>query len=414
MVWQRAGTVAVQNGSNTVVGTNVDFASSSRIGDSFIGPDGVSYELANVASSTVISILPAYKGPTVIGAAYAIMPVQGYDKMLSDAFNNLNNQFGQKLAALGTTGNYEILPVSKGGTGGDTQAKAQLALGIPTSDAPLSVARGGTGGTALGSAAKADVAISLTDKTAGRLMPVGYAGLGSDLAPFPGASATDFTVPTGFYSVGSSVSGMPYAGFWGLRVERLFGNYCLQDAWDINSGGARYFRLANNGSAGVWKPYTASGANSDITSLSGLTTALSVSQGGTGGKTQADARTGLGLGTAATATIGTAAGNVMPVGAGGLLGVAIGIPQGTALSLVQKTQFSTTNNNADVPTAAPYSTLITIKYPEGSRQSELASNILDGSLYSRVILANGGQTSWRKIYDDTNTTRAADGTLKAI
>lgn len=130
MVWQRAGTVAVQNGSTTVVGTNVDFAASSRNGDSFVGPDGATYEVANVASSTVISILPAYKGPTVSGAAYAIMPVQGYDKMLSDAFNSLNNQFGPKLAALGTTGNYDVLPVSKGGTGGTTARDALTNLGI--------------------------------------------------------------------------------------------------------------------------------------------------------------------------------------------------------------------------------------------------------------------------------------------
>lgn len=117
MVWQRAGTVAVQNGSSTVVGTSVDFAASCRNGDSFVGPDGASYEVANVASATVISILPAYKGATVSGASYAIMPVQGYDKTLSDAFNTLVNQFGAKLAALGTTGNYDILPVDKGGTG---------------------------------------------------------------------------------------------------------------------------------------------------------------------------------------------------------------------------------------------------------------------------------------------------------
>ena len=38
------------------------------------------------------------------------------------------------------------------------------------------------------------------------------------------------------------------------------------------------------------------GANSDITSLSGLTTALSIAQGGTGAKTAADARTALQLG----------------------------------------------------------------------------------------------------------------------
>ncbi|MEX5582775.1 hypothetical protein [Pseudomonas lurida] len=117
MVWQRSGTVSVQNGSTTVVGANVDFAASCRNGDSFVGPDGATYEVANVASATVISILPAYKGATVSGASYAIMPVQGYDKMLSDAFNALVNQFGAKLAALGTTGNYDILPAEKGGTG---------------------------------------------------------------------------------------------------------------------------------------------------------------------------------------------------------------------------------------------------------------------------------------------------------
>ena len=44
----------------------------------------------------------------------------------------------------------------------------------------------------------------------------------------------------------------------------------------------------------------ASGVNSDITSLTGLTTALSVGQGGTGGNTQALGRTGLGLGNTAT------------------------------------------------------------------------------------------------------------------
>ncbi|MDR9892864.1 tail fiber domain-containing protein [Pseudenterobacter timonensis] len=52
------------------------------------------------------------------------------------------------------------------------------------------------------------------------------------------------------------------------------------------------------------------GANSDITSLSGLTTALSISQGGTGSTTASDARTNLGLGNSATKNVGTAAGTV--------------------------------------------------------------------------------------------------------
>lgn len=143
MVWQRAGTVSVQNGSTTVTGAGVDFAASSRVGDSFVGPDGATYEVANVASATVISILPAYKGATVSGAAYAIMPVQGYDKMLSDAFNSLNNQFGPKLAALGTTGNYDILPVTKGGTGGANAADAQSGLKLKDGSSNLLVANFG-------------------------------------------------------------------------------------------------------------------------------------------------------------------------------------------------------------------------------------------------------------------------------
>ncbi|MFJ4130884.1 tail fiber domain-containing protein [Pseudomonas cyclaminis] len=151
MVWQRAGAVAVQNGSSTVVGTSVDFAASCRNGDSFVGPDGATYEVANVASATVISILPAYKGATVSGASYAIMPVQGYDKMLSDAFNALNNQFGPKIAALGTTGNYDILPVAKGGTG-SSSLNALAKSGANTDitslgglSTALSIAQGGTG-----------------------------------------------------------------------------------------------------------------------------------------------------------------------------------------------------------------------------------------------------------------------------
>lgn len=225
MVWQRAGTVAVQNGSTTVVGTSVDFAASSRNGDSFVGPDGATYELANVASSTVISILPAYKGPTVSGAAYAIMPVQGYDKMLSDAFNNLNNQFGPKLAALGTTGNYDVLPPTKGGTG-------RIAIG-----------------TAVG----ADVTTSNTDATPGRVLRVADFGIGASAAPY----ITDFnstTLTGGLHRFGSeAVNGPPVAGFGTLihaAYDMASGNWTQHVAYMGLQRG--FFRSGINGTRGPW------------------------------------------------------------------------------------------------------------------------------------------------------------------
>lgn len=130
MPWHRLGTVSVTQNSSTVTGVNTAFAANTRIGDAFIGPDGRQYELGNVASDTVISIIPPYLGPTVAGAAYAVTPVQGYQKGLADQVRDWVNTYGPKMAALGTTGNYDTLPVTKGGTGVAVNSNAELLAAI--------------------------------------------------------------------------------------------------------------------------------------------------------------------------------------------------------------------------------------------------------------------------------------------
>ncbi|MDH0745305.1 tail fiber domain-containing protein [Pseudomonas sp. GD03842] len=117
MPWYKAGTVSVVQNSNAVIGTYTAFIANSRVGDAFLGPDGRWYEVTNIASDTAMSISPNYLGANNMAGAYALVPINGYTKALADAFNALNNQFGAKLAALGTTGNYDILPLAKGGTG---------------------------------------------------------------------------------------------------------------------------------------------------------------------------------------------------------------------------------------------------------------------------------------------------------
>jgi hypothetical protein len=117
MPWYKTGTVSVTQNSNAVIGTGTAFIANSRVGDGFRGPDGRWYEVTNIASNTALSISPNYEGPTVAGGFYSIMPVQGYQKDLSDQVRAILNSYGEKLAALGTTGNYDILPANKGGTG---------------------------------------------------------------------------------------------------------------------------------------------------------------------------------------------------------------------------------------------------------------------------------------------------------
>ncbi|MNJ41536.1 hypothetical protein D3C77_364620 [compost metagenome] len=102
MSWYRDGTVAVTNGSSTITGTNTNFAANARVGDAFIGPDGVVREVSNIASETVLSVFPAYSGATASGASYTLAPLQGYVKQLADQAQQIIQQWGATLAGLGT------------------------------------------------------------------------------------------------------------------------------------------------------------------------------------------------------------------------------------------------------------------------------------------------------------------------
>jgi hypothetical protein len=242
MAWLRGGTVAVTNGSTTVVGTNADFVANSRVGDGFIGPDGFNYEIGNVASATAISIIPAYKGVTASGVAYAIMPVQGYPKTLADAFNNINLQWGVKLAALGTTGNYDVLPVAKGGTGGTT---------------------------ALGTAAFLTATTSNTDPTVGRALKVGDLGVGVPL----GLTSPNLNSLTssGTYYCDTPTNSPGNASGW-LTVTSISATYASQ-TFNALTTGIKYWRELVGGIWGKWDAvYSSRNAVGTVSQTGGLPT----------------------------------------------------------------------------------------------------------------------------------------------
>ncbi|HID2486446.1 TPA: phage tail protein [Enterobacter cloacae] len=163
------------------------------------------------------------------------------------------------------------------------------------------------------------------------------------------------------------------------------------------------------------------GANSDITELKGLTTALSIAQGGTGSTNASGARTSLGLGSSSTYDVGIYPGQVMQVGAFGLgnhLDMSTGVPQLHVGDLTSNiTRFS----------YVPPSVGIGFLPSQWRAGFEIKSSGATGfqfwaSSYGttpraaiRIADSSGSNryTDFAEFYTTVNTTKASDGTLKA-
>lgn len=194
MPWYRTGTVAITAGQTTVTGAGTNFSANSRVGDAFQGPDGRWYEVTNIASGTVLSILPAYQGSTVSGGAYGLAPMQGYVKESADRLRQIVDQWGSTLAGLGSVSTENVVPVAKGGTGGDTQSSARAGLGLGSAATAAlvgSVTQGGGAVVEYGSNSNGTYC-----KLAGGLMICQTAG--ATLLPPVGIGYVDWTFPAQF------------------------------------------------------------------------------------------------------------------------------------------------------------------------------------------------------------------------
>jgi hypothetical protein len=94
MPWYRAGSVAVTNGSATVIGAGTDFVGNAQAGEVFLGPDGRVYEISAVQSATQLTIIPNYQGASAGGQAYGIQPTASFARDLALGAAQLLNTFG--------------------------------------------------------------------------------------------------------------------------------------------------------------------------------------------------------------------------------------------------------------------------------------------------------------------------------
>lgn len=273
-----------------------------------------------------------------------------------------NNPTRQAVEALGTVATEDVVPISKGGTGATTAGGARTNLGLgnlSTTTASsfglswVGLSNAAAGRTSLGLGSLATLSSINNNNWSGTDLSIANGGTGASDAATARANLGLGTAATQNIS-SAQISNWNTAYGWGNHATA---GYALSSS--LGSAAyqpdTRYVHRANNlsdlGSASLARSNLGLGTLATLSTINNSNWSgadLAIANGGTGASTaadarsnlglsnlatttatslginlvtsssQANARTVLGLGTAATRNVGTSSGNVMEVGAFGL------------------------------------------------------------------------------------------------
>ncbi|WP_193385816.1 pyocin knob domain-containing protein [Pseudomonas soli] len=297
MPWYRTGTVAITSGQTTVTGTGTNFSLNARVGDAFQGPDGRWYEVANIASATVLSILPAYLGTTVTAGSYGLAPMQGYVKDLADRVRQMVDGWGTALASLGTASTGTLTTSTTDSTVGRVMRIGDLgftgtAVSLPitdlnsvTSPGRYAFGNGVTNGPATGVAYYVDVlrhgslvtqiAYGMTAGFVGKMytrlystswsiwsekLSVGDCGVGGYAVTVLSSAINDIRASGWYYCNNSSGANLPISSNGYLTVIAQGSLYVKQEFTQVTTGRS-WYRLLLNGTWSAWVETTPFGVN---------------------------------------------------------------------------------------------------------------------------------------------------------